>query len=157
MSLAKVRQAAEAICHGLWETDFRHLGDSANHVDTWFTRGRHEKICRVTVTRSRFAVADYVFVSFEFPNVATGRVIPVNIRMQVDCSGTQAQVQEATETTLQRCLELWRDVLQQTGPASREAGLTRQARIQEIAAQDDAQAAQEAGEPPAASPPPPGS
>lgn len=118
----EVNEAAEAVCAGLYFNSFTHQGDTDLGQTSWFVRGRTPKVLRVRVERShKFGM---VFLTLEWPNTALpGRIRRGYLYTQVDCHGTRELTEAATTQAVLRCLEVFLDVLQQTGVASREAAL----------------------------------
>jgi len=120
MPTMHVQMAAEAICGALYRFEFTYLGDTEGGKITWFTRGDKPKIIRVRVQRSE--IAPVVLVGVDFPNVSIpGEVKVGQITMQVDTRGTEPEVVHACENAVRRILEIFRDVLEGTGVAGREA------------------------------------
>lgn len=112
----EIREAAEAICGALHRYSFEFLGESSDGASTWFHRGNRPKDVRIEVLRS--ALAPMVLVNIEWRNLAEharGR-----ITAQCDVRGSKADVFAATEKAVLRCLEIYRDVLDETGVAGRQ-------------------------------------
>jgi len=115
-----IEVTAEAICGALHASDFDYLGDTGGGSSTWFHRGKAPQDVRIEVVRS--VLAPMVLVNIEFRNLHAPQARRrVRITAQIDVRGAKAEVMEATERAVLRCLELYRDVLQGTGPAGPEA------------------------------------
>ena len=114
----RVVEAAEAVCGGLHSFEFVHLGDTDLGKTSWFTRGATaDTTVRLSVERSE--LAPVVFVVMEYLNKHVRKV--GRLMWQLDCDAPVAEVREASEDLMKRVLEAYRDVLQGTGIASREA------------------------------------
>lgn len=119
MSDRNVKTAAEAICGALYRVDFEHLGDTDEGRTTWFTRGTKPKSVRIRVERAR--LYPMVFVHIEFLNQSVKPARVGNIQMQVDCTGNDHDIEEATTQAVVRCLEVFKDVLEGKGVAGKKA------------------------------------
>lgn len=107
---------AEAISSALYRVDFEHLGDSDGGRTDWFTRGRAPKIMRVGVERA--TLYPMVFLTLEWPVVSRGRVQVGTQQLQVDTTGTDEQVFASITAAVERCLLVFRDVLEGKGVAA---------------------------------------
>lgn len=120
-SVTRVQEAAEAVCGALKRTDWDFMGETNHGASTWFIRGEKPKQTRVEVQRS--LLADYLIVNVEWivlsRPVSKGRQT-INIDIG---KSTHRQVQEATERAVVRCLEIFRDVVQEVGVADPKAGV----------------------------------
>lgn len=118
MSSREVQETAEAVCGALHRFAFAHIGESGNGASTWFTRGVSPKDIRVEVVRGD--VDQTVMVNVEFRNLHTAPAVLGRITAQIDTRGAKADVMEATEQAVLRCLEIFRDVLEGKGVAGPE-------------------------------------
>lgn len=117
-NITRQKEAAEAVCSGLYNTQFVPLGDTDEGASTWFTRGEKPKIIRVEVQRSK--LADFVLVNTEWANLSLpGHVIRGREVFQIptDESVSWKSVTEATQAAVVRVLEIFRDVLAGEGVA----------------------------------------
>lgn len=115
-SVTRVAEAAEAVCGALHDLGWEFIGESDFKASTWFLRGDGAKLVKIEVQRSR--LADFVIVNVLWPVLANP---PYEGRqtLQIDVAGgTVAEVKDATERAVVRCLEIFRDVLAQTGVAA---------------------------------------
>lgn len=125
----KTEEAAEAICGALHEFEFEFLGETRgteldSGLTTWWTRGRKPQNMRVCVIRAD----PFVRVNIEWPVLKPPRVIKGEVVINIDTRCDKAKLFDSTHRAVQRCLEVYLDVLGQTGLASPEAapdGITR--------------------------------
>jgi hypothetical protein len=116
--VARVREqaeTAEAICSALHRLSFEFIGETEDKVSTYFRRGTKPKHMRIEVLRS--SLAPMVIVNVDFYNLSSGEPKFGHITQQVDVRGSKTDVMAATEKSVLRCLEIFKDILDGTGVA----------------------------------------
>lgn len=122
MFTTKQREAAEAVCSGLYQTSFQFLGESEDGRITYFTRGTKPQIMSVSV--SRFGITPHILVNCAWPNLSLrGKVIKGTETLQIDCGDTEndEMIKHQTGLAVVRCIEIFRDVLLGEGVAGAAA------------------------------------
>lgn len=121
--VSAVQETAEAVCGALhrfdWRPMYREDGsfESDDGASTWFIRGDSPKQVRIEVQRSK--LADYVLVNVEWPVLGRERAYRGRQTLQIDVSnGITADVHEAAQRAVTRCLVIFRDVLEGSGVAA---------------------------------------
>lgn len=117
-----VKELAEAICAGLYKTDFEHKGDSPNGTITKFGRGRPPKRIVVSVERRErpedgFPSGVEVGVAWLHKN---GHVKGWQ-RFFIDANTARSVRFDASARVLERVLNIYADVQAGVGVAGEEA------------------------------------
>lgn len=115
----RVVETAEAVCSALWRLDWQVLGNSDGGRSTWLLRGVKPKQVRIEVARllnerTVRVVVEWHNHSFA-PQLVRGQLV-----LDIDTRSTDDGVRAQTEAAVLRCLEVFRDVLEEKGLAGKD-------------------------------------
>lgn len=118
VDVSRIQEGAEAISGALHKTQlFEWLGDTDGGHSTWFTCGTKPEIIRVEVQRSKLHTS--VAVNIEWPAFVGREVKRGRQTYRVNCGANynREAVEKQAEYAVQRCLEVYKDVLEKKGVA----------------------------------------
>jgi hypothetical protein len=121
--ITKQEETAAAIEEALHELGWEHLGVTDGGASNWFIRGYKPKQVRIEVVKSR--LADHmVLVNVEWINLAFAPEVKRGRQtLQVDASkGRSPETFGATMRAVERCLQIYLDVVSGKGVASNRVG-----------------------------------
>jgi hypothetical protein len=120
MSESALKRTAEAVCSALHRNDWIFLGEpGGSRGITWFLRG-HENDQLVRIAVERNWEDDNVTLIVQWRNFALApRVLRGSQELRIDTSKTSVEIERATFAAVHRCLEVFHDVVEQTGVAGK--------------------------------------